>query len=112
MMCAMTGEIKVISLEELKARLDSGDSFRLVNALPDWEFEAGHIPGSEHYANLENALGSLRPDDEIVVYCTDPPCRASKRLYWDLVERGYANVRRFEGGLVAWAGAGYPLEGG
>ena len=100
----------MISADELKQKLDGGEALRLVNALPEWEFNRGHIAGSERFDSLDNALASLKRDDEIVVYCTDPPCRASQKLYHDLVDRGYENVRRFEGGLVAWAEAGYPLE--
>jgi len=107
----MADTIRVISAGELKAKLDRGEPIRLVNALRDWEFKRRHIPGSEHFAELDDALKSLKPSDEIVVYCTNPPCRASQKLYWDLVDRGYENVRRFEGGLVEWADAGYPLEG-
>jgi rhodanese-related sulfurtransferase len=107
----MRDPIRVIGADELKEELDRGDPVRLVNALRDWEFRTEHIPGSEHFTTLEDALESLKPDDEVIVYCTNPPCRASQKMYWDLVDRGYRNVRRFEGGLVAWAEAGYPLEG-
>ena len=108
----MQEPIRVISASDLKAKLDAGASIRLVNALPQWEFNRGRIPGSERFDSLDDALASLKPDDEIVVYCTDPPCRASQKLYRDLVDRGYDDVRRFEGGLVEWAEHGYPLEGG
>jgi rhodanese-related sulfurtransferase len=104
-------DIRVITADELKAKLDRGDRLRLVNSLKDWEFNAKHIPGSEHFSGIEDATTSLKPDEEIVVYCTDPPCGASQKMYWDLVDRGFENVRRFEGGLVAWDAAGYPLEG-
>jgi rhodanese-related sulfurtransferase len=104
-------DIRVISADELKAKLDRGDHIRLVNALRDWEFNAKHIPGSEHFSNFEDVLKALKPDDEIVVYCTDPPCRASQKMYWDLIDRGFSNVRRFAGGLVEWDAAGYPFEG-
>jgi rhodanese-related sulfurtransferase len=107
----MSDPIRVISAPELKAKLDGGDHLRLVNALGDWEFRAAHIPGSEHFANTEQVLESMRPDEEIVVYCSNPACRASQKLYKDLVEHGFENVRRFEGGLSAWEDAGYPLEG-
>jgi len=103
--------IRVVSAEELKAKLERGDDFRLVNALGEWEFNAKHIPGSEHFATLEQALESLNPDEEIVVYCSNPACRASQKMYKDLVERGFERVQRFEGGLQAWEDAGYPLEG-
>ena len=33
------------------------------------------------------------------------------RVALDLVERGYTNVRRYEGGLSDWLAAGFPLEG-
>lgn len=107
----MSEPIRVISAEELKTKLDRGDAFRLVNALGDWEFNAKRIPGSEHFTEADQAAAAMRPDDEIVVYCSNPACRASQKLYKDLVERGYANVRRFEGGLLEWEDNGYPLEG-
>jgi rhodanese-related sulfurtransferase len=107
----MPTAIRTISAEDVKGKLDRGEPFRLVNALPQWEFDRSHIPGSEHFPNLDDALNSLKKDDEIVVYCTDPPCRASQKLYKDLVANGYDNVRRFEGGLVEWARKGYPLDG-
>jgi rhodanese-related sulfurtransferase len=107
----MSDAIRVISADELKAKLDRGDDLRLVNALGDWEFNAKHIPGSEHFANTERVVDAIRPDEDVVVYCSNPACRASQKLYKDLVERGYENVRRFEGGLEVWEDAGYPLEG-
>jgi rhodanese-related sulfurtransferase len=45
-----------------------------------------------------------------VVYCTDPACVASQFAYQWLVEAGYTNVRRYEGGLSDWAAAGYQLD--
>jgi rhodanese-related sulfurtransferase len=107
----MTDEIRTITAEELKAKLDRGERLRLVNALGDWEFRAKRIPTSEHFESTEAALGSLKPDEEIVVYCSNPACRASQELYKALVQRGYEHVRRFSGGLLAWEDAGYTLEG-
>jgi rhodanese-related sulfurtransferase len=107
----MTDPVRVIDAQELKARLDRGDDFKLVNALGDWEFRAKHIPGSLHFPKMEDALEALRPDDDIVVYCSNPSCRASSMMYKELTELGYEHVWRFEGGIVAWEDAGYPLEG-
>ncbi len=107
----MSETIRVISANELKTKLDRGDVFRLVNALGDWEFRAKHIPGSEHFANTEQAVTAIRPDEDVVVYCSNPACRASHKLYKELVEHGFSNVRRFEGGLSVWEDEGYPLEG-
>ena len=104
-------DIKTISREELKAKLDRGDDFKLVMTLNEWAYRAEHIPGSLHFPSIETALAMLGKDDEIVVYCSDPACAASKYTYFGLVEHGYINVRRYEGGLSDWAEAGYPLAG-
>ena len=107
----MTNDIRTISAPELKERIDRGDRFKLVNALGDWEFQAKHIPGSLHIEETDDALAALSPDDDIVVYCSNPACHASEQLYKGLVGHGYRNVKRFAGGLLEWEDAGYPLEG-
>jgi len=104
-------EIETIERDELRAKLDRGDELHLVMALNDWAFRAKHIPGSEHFDSLETALASLKPDEEIVVYCTSPECHSSVALYMALREAGYQNVRRYSGGLSDWDAAGLPLEG-
>ena len=53
----------------------------------------------------------MSPEEDIVVYCTSVDCHSSIALYHDLVERGYQNVRRYDGGLTDWETAGLPLEG-
>ena len=104
-------DIETISIEELKSKLDRGEDFKLVMALHEWAFRAKHIPGSIHFHTPEEAYEALDRDDEIVVYCSDPACVASQFAYKGLVENGYTNVRRYEGGLSEWDEAGYPLEG-
>ncbi|HLF42659.1 MAG TPA: rhodanese-like domain-containing protein [Acidimicrobiia bacterium] len=103
--------VRTISREELIAKLERGDHFRLVMALNEWAFRAKHIPRSEHFNTPDELLASLALDDDIVVYCTSVDCHASIALYHDLVARGYENVRRYDGGLTDWEGAGLPLEG-
>ena len=107
----MGDEIKTIDRDELKAKLDRGDDFKLIMAMHEWGFRAAHIPGSVHYATVEAADQDLNADDEIVVYCTDPGCVASQVAYRWLVDAGYGNVRRYAGGLSDWTAAGYELEG-
>ncbi len=103
--------INVIGVEELKQKIDRRDDFKLVNALGEWEFQAKHIPGSLHLHTVDDAVAALSPTDEIVVYCSNPLCRASSELYKGLHARGYRHIRRFAGGMAAWEEAGYPLEG-
>jgi rhodanese-related sulfurtransferase len=85
-------DIKTISCEELKEKLDRGDNFKLVMTYHKHAFKAKHIPGS-------------------IVYCTNENCTASVFAYRELLRKGFTNIRRFAGGLLAWDEAGYPLEG-
>ena len=108
---------QLISKDELKRQIDASTYFKLVMCLGDWHFMAKHIPGSIHIDSLSRAdslrlaVEQLQPNDEIVVYCADKDCAASKMGYLLLVDNGYNNVRRFAGGIGEWEEAGYPLDG-
>lgn len=66
--------MELIGREELKARLDRGDDFKLVMTMHHHEFEAAHIAGSVKVDSADDAIRNLDPDDEIVVYCSDRAC--------------------------------------
>lgn len=104
-------DIDVIEREELKAKLDRGDDFKLVMTLGDWAFKAKHIPGSLNISRVEQGEELLDPDDEIVVYCSNEACVASIAAYKMLKDEGFDNVRRYSGGLLDWEDAGLPLVG-
>ena len=105
--------VRTIERDELGRKLDAkAPRFKLVMTLGDWEFRTKHIPGSLHFKDASEMLSTLRKDDEIVVYCTNPPCLASVAAYHRLVQEGYTNVRRYAGGIEDWESAGLPLERG
>ena len=104
-------EIKKISTEELKNKLDRGDNFKLVMTFKEWAFKAKHIPGSINIYSEKSIAGLVEPSDEIVVYCVHEKCQASITAYRILEHHGFQNVRRYAGGLETWEAAGYPLEG-
>src|ERR1019366_1953041 len=79
--------IRTIGKDELKSKLDRSDDFRLVMALNSWAYDAKHIPGSVHFNTPEELYAAIRPDDEIVVYCSNVDCLSSVAMYRDLVQR-------------------------
>lgn len=103
--------IRTIERSELKAMLDRGDEMKLIMALNRWAYDAKHIPGSLHFDTPAELYAAVRPEDEVVVYCSAVDCLSSVALYRDLVAHGYRNVRRYAGGLLDWEDAGLPLEG-
>jgi rhodanese-related sulfurtransferase len=103
--------VRTIDRAELERRLASRDPrFKLVMTLGAWEFATKHIPASLHFDDALGMLATLHKDDEIVVYCTNPPCLASVAAYHRLVQEGYTNVRRYAGGIEDWESAGLPLD--
>jgi hypothetical protein len=59
--------IRTIDRDELKAKLDRGEPFKLIMALNRWAFDAKHIPGSLHFDTPAELYAAVRPDDEVVV---------------------------------------------
>ena len=104
-------DMDLIDTKELKEKLDRGDSFKVVMTLGEWEYRTTHIPGSMRISTVQEALEALDPEDEIVLYDSGPSCPASRLAFRILKNHGYERVRRYAGGLEAWATAGYPLEG-
>ena len=101
----------LIEREELKEKLDRAENIKLVMVLGEWAYRAMHIPGSLHLDEPDEALEALDPEDEIVVYDSNPECVASLHAHRVLKHHGYERVRRYAGGLEDWEAAGYPLEG-
>lgn len=103
--------MKAICSEALKTRLDRGDPLKLVMVMQEWAYGAKHIPGSLACIKPEEALVILHPDDEIIVYCSDPACMNSHYAYEILERHGYRHLYHYAGGLLDWEAAGYWLEG-
>jgi rhodanese-related sulfurtransferase len=103
--------MNIMNREELKVKLDRGDDVKLIMALDRRAYENMHIPGSLNFTSMLEAVNSLHPDDEVVVYCSNPACPASINAYRILVSYGFSRIYRYAGGLAEWQEAGYPLEG-
>jgi len=101
----------VLDRQQLTAKLAAGQPFKLVMAASDFGFRAKHIPGSIHVNSHKESFSSLGQDDDIVVYCSNLDCNASRALIKKLHERGYTRVSHYAGGLIDWETAGLPVEG-
>jgi rhodanese-related sulfurtransferase len=105
-----------IGREELRQKVERGDDFVLVDALPTIAYAGAHLPGAisippERMETLiERKIPSL--DAEVVVYCANPSCESSVQVAQRLLDLGYRNVRHYSGGKQDWRDAGLPLEGG
>ena len=103
--------VPVVDRDQLRAKLASGQPFKLVMVASDFGFRAKHIPGSLHVMTHARTFPGLEKDDDIVVYCSNVDCLASRAVAKELVGLGYTRVSHYEGGLIDWEAAGLPLEG-
>jgi rhodanese-related sulfurtransferase len=103
--------MNVISKEDLYEKIQRGDNFRLIMALDRRAYEKMRIPGSLHFETMDEAAEQIDPDEEVIVYCSNPLCPVSVQAYRALQMRGFTNLYRYAGGLTEWMEAGYPLEG-
>jgi rhodanese-related sulfurtransferase len=71
-----TTEVKMISRDELKDRIDRGDDFILVETLPAMAYQSAHLPGAINLPPDEviKRAHQVLPDKtaDIVVYCGGP----------------------------------------
>ena len=77
-----------------------------------WAYQLKHIPGSSNASAIKMLKEQLQPEDDLIVYCTNPQCGASQYAYHQLVAKGYKIVRRYDGGFENWEAAGDALEQG
>lgn len=65
----------VISAQDLKSKLDSGEKLLLINPLSDIEYGQGHVPGSVNIPMQAISTTDKLPSDKdtlIVTYCLGP----------------------------------------
>ena len=109
---AAASTVRTISLEELVARTDSSNDVLMVMAMDQRRFETAHIEGSISFDTLLKHLPHLDRASDIIVYCTDAACAASRVRATYLVELGFTSVSRFAGGLAEWDTSGKPIATG
>ena len=99
---AATGS--TIAVTELKAKIDSGEKFMLIDVREPGEFEIVRIPGSVLIPKQEflngSALEKLPQDIPIILHCKSG-VRSAECLAV-LKQAGFADATHVAGGVVAW----------
>jgi len=93
-----------ITAEEVKSKLDAGDSFTLLDVREPWEFDTAKIAGAKLMPMGEvpsRAHQELDPDLYIVVVCHHG-VRSMNVTAW-LRQQGFEKVQSMRGGIDAWS---------
>ncbi len=90
--------------EEVKMKLDRGETFTLLDVREPWEFEAAHMGGAKLVPMGDvpsRAHQELDPEDHIVVVCHHG-VRSMSVTAW-LRQQGFEKAQSMRGGIDAWS---------
>ena len=108
---AAKAQIIEVSAAQVKADLDAGKKFILLDVRSKEEFDAGHLPNAINISRglLEFQIGQAIPDknSNIILYCRTGARSALTTLV--LNEMGYKNAKNMAGAFKAWGTAGFPV---
>ena len=104
--------VRECTVADVKAKLDRGEKFHLVDVREESEWAAGHLPKSEHLGKgiIERDIETKIPDtnSEIILYCGGG--FRSALAAENLQKMGYRNVISMDGGFRGWKEANLPTE--
>ena len=104
--------IRELTVADVKAKLERGERFHLVDVREDSEWTAGHLPRAVHLGKgvIERDVEQAVPDTatEIVLYCGGG--YRSALAADNLQKMGYTNVWSMDGGYRGWREAGLTVE--
>ncbi len=88
---------------EVKAKIDRGDKFVLIDVREPHEYQIGNIPFARliPLGDVAKRMNELNAGDEIVVHCKSG-VRSAKAANL-LRESGFKNVSNMKGGILAWS---------
>lgn len=106
---------KQISPETLKARMESGNRFGIIDLLrfEDDPKDTCAIPGAVRLDPLDIRRKrhiEMPVDIDLVLYCRSKNCFVSARVAAAMRKHGIQQIRVLTGGLAAWQTLGFPVR--
>jgi hydroxyacylglutathione hydrolase len=104
-----TEQIGLLTVQELRKRLDKGDNLVVIDVRERKKWSEGHIEGARYiYAgHIESHLNKIPAERPIVVVCNTG--NHASLVASILRREGYKRVYNVLGGMAAWQDAGYEL---
>ena len=105
-------QIACIDKDELLRRLNGGNDFILIDTIGSYDGNRFRIKGAKtiNYPEVIDRRRELSGYEEIIIYCKNSVCRASKKAASGLILLNVSNVKVYEGGIDEWAESGLPVE--
>ncbi len=104
--------LTLIDVHELKKRCDANPELYLIDVREQEEWNSLHIPHAIHIPKNELAsrISLLKSDLTQPIYLHCKSGVRSLQAAQTLIELGYQTIYSLEGGILAWAASGYPVQ--
>ncbi|MFZ0284545.1 MAG: rhodanese-like domain-containing protein [Terriglobales bacterium] len=103
--------VKETTVDAVKAKLDKGEKFVLIDVREDNEYAIDHLPGAVHLGKgiIERDIEGRVPDFDtpMILYCGGG--FRSAMAADNLQKMGYTQVISMDGGIRGWREKGFPL---
>lgn len=103
--------IQETTVDQVKAKLDKGEKFLLIDVREDHEYAKDHLPGAVHLGKgiIERDVEERVPDltTPMILYCGGG--FRSALAADNLQKMGYTQVISMDGGIREWREKGFPL---
>ncbi len=103
--------VRETSIDDVKARLDRGDRFLLIDVREESEYAKDHLPNAIHLGRgiIERDIEERVPElnAPLVLYCGGG--YRSALAADNLQKMGYTNVLSMDGGIRGWREKHFPL---
>jgi rhodanese-related sulfurtransferase len=105
-------QVRLVSLEDLKKRMESTKSYILADARDADSYYTAHIPGSISIPadEVDRLADQYDREIDVITYCGGYQCPASTAAAKAFLRKGFRHVWDFKGGMEDWTKAGEPLE--
>ena len=93
-----------LTVDQIKAKLDRGDSFRLIDVREPNEHAIAHIEGAEllPLSRAQEWVGTVPHDEEVVLFCHHGS-RSAQVASFLANQLGHTNLGNMLGGINEWS---------
>ena len=102
--------LQVLTVHELKAKIDRGEQLTILDDRGENEWNAGHIKGAQHIyvGHIQERMAEIPKNKPVAMFC-NVGHRAGLGASI-LLREGCRDVYNILGSMTAWKAAGYPIS--
>ena len=95
--------MKEITVQELKALMDSKADFQLIDVREPHEYNFCNIGGELiPQAEIPRSVDKISKDKQVILQCRSG-ARSGNMAHWLEKNHGFTNLYNLKGGILAWA---------